>query len=145
MLSLIPRNPMSLGALTFPSHPGGVLRCCSPFPKKWHLARPTCPPDGHDGSCAKYSFSCTTPCIQPYCFPASLPHTYPAKYPPHSLPPSCASQEVVPARLKAMEAAVQSKSFPDFARLTCTDSNQFHATCLDTAPPIFYLNDTSRR
>nr|KAF6318735.1 mevalonate diphosphate decarboxylase [Pipistrellus kuhlii] len=25
------------------------------------------------------------------------------------------------------------------------DSNQFHATCLDTFPPISYLNDTSRR
>lgn len=25
------------------------------------------------------------------------------------------------------------------------DSNQFHATCLDTLPPIFYLNDTSRQ
>ena len=25
------------------------------------------------------------------------------------------------------------------------DSNQFHATCLDTFPPIFYLNDTSRQ
>jgi diphosphomevalonate decarboxylase len=24
------------------------------------------------------------------------------------------------------------------------DSNQFHAVCLDTCPPIFYLNDTSR-
>ncbi|CAM6083135.1 unnamed protein product [Calypogeia fissa] len=27
----------------------------------------------------------------------------------------------------------------------CADSNQFHATCLDTYPPIFYMNDTSRR
>jgi diphosphomevalonate decarboxylase len=25
------------------------------------------------------------------------------------------------------------------------DSNQFHATCLATLPPIFYLNDTSRQ
>ena len=24
------------------------------------------------------------------------------------------------------------------------DSNQFHATCLDTFPPIFYMNDVSR-
>jgi diphosphomevalonate decarboxylase len=24
------------------------------------------------------------------------------------------------------------------------DSNQFHATCLDTYPPIFYMNDVSR-
>ncbi|CAB1450900.1 unnamed protein product [Pleuronectes platessa] len=25
------------------------------------------------------------------------------------------------------------------------DSNQFHATCLDTYPPIFYLNNVSRQ
>lgn len=24
------------------------------------------------------------------------------------------------------------------------DSNQFHAVCMDTHPPIFYMNDTSR-
>ena len=30
-------------------------------------------------------------------------------------------------------------------RLTLVqDSNQFHAVCLDTYPPIFYMNDVSR-
>jgi len=28
---------------------------------------------------------------------------------------------------------------------TPQDSNQFHATCLDTYPPIFYMNDVSKR
>ena len=29
--------------------------------------------------------------------------------------------------------------------LALQDSNQFHATCLDTYPPIFYMNDTSKK
>eukprot|EP00897_Mesotaenium_endlicherianum_P004326 jgi/Mesen1/3921/ME000209S02931 len=52
--------------------------------------------------------------------------------------------EVVPQRMRDMEAAVRGRDFAAFARLTCADSNQFHAVCLDTAPPIFYLTDTSR-
>ncbi|CAI5980502.1 unnamed protein product [Closterium sp. NIES-64] len=55
------------------------------------------------------------------------------------------AEHVVPERITAMEAAIAARDFPSFARLTCADSNQFHATCLDTAPPIFYLNATSRR
>ncbi|CAI7729603.1 unnamed protein product [Closterium sp. NIES-53] len=55
------------------------------------------------------------------------------------------AEHVVPERITAMEAAIATRDFPAFARLTCADSNQFHATCLDTAPPIFYLNATSRR
>ena len=51
---------------------------------------------------------------------------------------------VVPARLAAIEDAVRERDFAAFARLTMQDSNQFHATCLDTYPPIFYMNDTSR-
>jgi len=51
---------------------------------------------------------------------------------------------VVPARMKAIEAAIQAKDFNTFGEITIKDSNQFHACCLDTYPPIFYLNDNSR-
>lgn len=53
-------------------------------------------------------------------------------------------QTLVPERMAAMEAAIQSRDFPTFARITMRESNSFHATCLDTEPPIFYLNDVSR-
>lgn len=54
-------------------------------------------------------------------------------------------QAVVPKRMKLMEEAIAQRDFPEFVSVTCADSNQFHATCLDTAPPIFYLNQTSKR
>jgi diphosphomevalonate decarboxylase len=47
--------------------------------------------------------------------------------------------------MKEMIEAVHKRDFIAFAELTMKDSNQFHATCLDTYPPIFYLNDMSRR
>ncbi|RWR90965.1 hypothetical protein CKAN_02009800 [Cinnamomum micranthum f. kanehirae] len=52
---------------------------------------------------------------------------------------------VVPQRILQMEEAIRNRDFQSFARLTCADSNQLHAVCLDTSPPIFYMNDTSRR
>ncbi|GAA6093858.1 diphosphomevalonate decarboxylase isoform X1 [Tachysurus ichikawai] len=55
------------------------------------------------------------------------------------------ADHVVPARMDDMIRAVQERDFATFAELTMKDSNQFHATCLDTFPPIFYLNDISRR
>ncbi|XP_077235790.1 diphosphomevalonate decarboxylase MVD2, peroxisomal-like [Tasmannia lanceolata] len=55
------------------------------------------------------------------------------------------SKEVVPKRILQMEEAIRNREFASFAKLTCADSNQFHATCLDTSPPIFYMNDTSHR
>lgn len=55
------------------------------------------------------------------------------------------AKEVVPKRIAAMEEAIKKRDFPSFTNLTCTDSNQFHAVCLDTSPPIFYMNDTSHR
>ena len=51
---------------------------------------------------------------------------------------------VVPSRMGAMEAAYLARDFASFAKLAMQDSNQFHATCLDTYPPIFYLTDASR-
>lgn len=51
----------------------------------------------------------------------------------------------MPARMAEMARCVQERDFPGFAQLTMKDSNQFHATCLDTFPPISYLSDTSRR
>ncbi|OIV90964.1 hypothetical protein TanjilG_16924 [Lupinus angustifolius] len=55
------------------------------------------------------------------------------------------AKEVVPKRILQMEEAIRNRNFASFSQLTCADSNQFHAVCLDTSPPIFYMNDTSHR
>jgi len=55
------------------------------------------------------------------------------------------AREVVDVRLAKIEEAFKARDFATFGELTMADSNQFHATCLDTMPPIFYLNDTSRQ
>uniref|UniRef100_A0A8C5LL18 Diphosphomevalonate decarboxylase n=1 Tax=Jaculus jaculus TaxID=51337 RepID=A0A8C5LL18_JACJA len=55
------------------------------------------------------------------------------------------AEAVVPARMTEMTRYIKERDFHGFAQLTMKDSNQFHATCLDTFPPISYLNDTSRR
>lgn len=55
------------------------------------------------------------------------------------------AEALVPAHIVEMARCIQEQDFPGFAELTMKDSNQFHATCLDTFPPISYLNDTSRR
>ncbi len=52
--------------------------------------------------------------------------------------------EVVPRNMEAMEAAVRDRDFARFAEVTMRESNSFHATCADTYPPIFYMNDVSR-
>ena len=54
------------------------------------------------------------------------------------------AEVVVPKRMKAMEKAIRERDFEAFATLSTKDSNNFHATCLDTDPPIFYMNDASR-
>ncbi|MCJ1244347.1 diphosphomevalonate decarboxylase [Trapelia coarctata] len=54
------------------------------------------------------------------------------------------TNEVVPREMAEMEKAILAKDFEAFGRITMRESNSFHATCLDTEPPIFYLNDVSR-
>ena len=54
------------------------------------------------------------------------------------------AQEVVPQHMKEMERAIKERDFETFGRLAMKESNNFHACCLDTDPPITYLNDVSR-
>eukprot|EP01111_Echinosteliopsis_oligospora_P000070 TRINITY_DN10067_c0_g1_i2.p1 TRINITY_DN10067_c0_g1~~TRINITY_DN10067_c0_g1_i2.p1 ORF type:complete len:276 (-),score=77.85 TRINITY_DN10067_c0_g1_i2:93-920(-) len=54
-------------------------------------------------------------------------------------------KEIVPRRMKEMEHAILSKDFEKFADLTMRDSDDFHAICAATQPPIYYMNDISRR
>ncbi|XP_045295933.1 diphosphomevalonate decarboxylase isoform X3 [Leopardus geoffroyi] len=55
------------------------------------------------------------------------------------------AEAVVPGRMAEMTHCVRERDFQGFGQLTMKDSNQFHATCLDTFPPISYLSDISRR
>jgi len=54
------------------------------------------------------------------------------------------AEKVVEPRIKELEAAFIKKDFDTFGQITMQDSNQFHATCMDTYPPIFYMNDVSK-
>lgn len=51
---------------------------------------------------------------------------------------------IVPKQMDMMQKAILAKDFEAFGKITMRESNSFHATCLDTDPPIFYLNDVSR-
>lgn len=53
------------------------------------------------------------------------------------------AESVVSKRMETIEKAFKAKDFETFGQLTMADSNQFHATCMDTYPPIFYMNDVS--
>lgn len=77
--------------------------------------------------------------------PALLAESMTTHPPTHLLTLQFRAESIVPERMKEMTRCIQEQDFPGFAQLTMKDSNQFHATCLDTFPPISYLNDTSRR
>lgn len=50
---------------------------------------------------------------------------------------------VVPEHTKLMIQALKERDFEKFAEITMKESNQFHAICQDTYPPIRYMNDVS--
>jgi diphosphomevalonate decarboxylase len=54
------------------------------------------------------------------------------------------SEHIVEERLANIEKAFLEKDFDTFGKITMQDSNQFHAVCMDTYPPIFYMNDVSK-
>ena len=54
------------------------------------------------------------------------------------------AEAIVPERIKLITAAVSERNFESLANLTMMESNQFHAICMDSLPPLFYLNDISR-
>jgi diphosphomevalonate decarboxylase len=47
-------------------------------------------------------------------------------------------------KLEKLIEAIRTKDFNSFARIVMTDSNQFHAVCMDTYPPVIYLNAQSK-
>lgn len=51
---------------------------------------------------------------------------------------------IVPKKVDLMKKSILNKDFENFGLLTMKDSNSFHSVCLDSYPPIFYLNDTSK-
>lgn len=53
------------------------------------------------------------------------------------------AQVVVPQHLQQMRKAIQERDFGAFAEVTMKESNSLHAACLDTFPPLKYLNQTS--
>lgn len=53
------------------------------------------------------------------------------------------AEKLVPERILQIKEALLQKDFQKFSAITMKDSNAFHACCLDTYPPLVYMNDVS--
>jgi diphosphomevalonate decarboxylase len=51
--------------------------------------------------------------------------------------------DVLPERIQKFKKAINDGDFNNIAQITMQDAMQFHAVCMDTWPPIIYLNDFS--
>lgn len=54
------------------------------------------------------------------------------------------AENVPQKHIDQLTSVLEAKDFNAFAEITMRESNQLHAVCLDTYPPIFYMNETSR-
>lgn len=52
--------------------------------------------------------------------------------------------DVVPKRLDSIVKAIEEKDWNSFTDIIIKESNSLHASCLDTCPPIFYMNETTK-
>ncbi|XP_075557001.1 mevalonate diphosphate decarboxylase isoform X6 [Dermacentor variabilis] len=53
------------------------------------------------------------------------------------------ASNIVPQRMKDMAEAILEQDFNKFAEITMKESNQLHAVCLDSYPPIHYMTSAS--
>lgn len=49
----------------------------------------------------------------------------------------------IPHKIESLTDAIKRRDFSQFGELVMRESNQLHAVCLDSFPPIFYLSDRS--
>ena len=54
------------------------------------------------------------------------------------------AKEIVPKRLEQISKAIDEKDWKSFTEIIIKESNSLHACCLDTYPPIFYMNETTK-
>jgi diphosphomevalonate decarboxylase len=47
-------------------------------------------------------------------------------------------------KIEKLTEAIRIKDFDTFAKIVMMDSSQFHAVCMDTYPPVIYLNEQSK-
>jgi diphosphomevalonate decarboxylase len=53
-------------------------------------------------------------------------------------------KEVVPKHMKLIKEALDNKDWNALSEVIMKESNSLHSVCLDTYPPIFYMNDTTK-